>query len=173
MMAGPVDFTPGAMRNASRSDWKAIYSNPYSQGTRCHQLAHYIVHDSPFSMLADAPSEYIDNQECTDFITSLPSTFDNTRILDGVMGEFIVTLREKDNNWFIGGQTDWNPRDITLDFSFLPSGKDFKVTLFKDGVNAEKQAQDYAREEFTANSGSRKTIHLAPGGGFAVSVRPI
>lgn len=173
MMAGPVDFTPGAMRNASRSDWKPMYSNPYSQGTRCHQLAHYIVHDSPFSMLADSPSAYIENQECTDFITALPSVFDETQILDGEMGEYIVSLRKFGEYWFVGGQTDWNPRDYTLSFSFLPTGKSFKVTLFKDGVNADKQAQDYAVESFTANSGSRKLIHMASGGGFAVRVDPL
>ena len=173
MMAGPVDFTPGAMRNASRSDWKAIYSNPYSQGTRCHQIANYIVHDSPFSMLADAPTMYLENQECTDFITSIPSVFDATEVIDGKMGDYIVTLRKSDNIWLIGGQTDWNPRDYTLLFSFLPAGKDFKVTLFKDGVNAEKQAEDYAVEQFTANSGSRKQIHMAPGGGFAVRIDPL
>ena len=173
MMAGPVDFTPGAMRNATRSDWKPMYSNPYSQGTRCHQLAHYIVHDSPFSMLADSPTAYIENQECTDFITSLPSAFDATEILGGKMGEYIVTLRKFGEYWFLGGQTDWNPRDYDLDFSFLPTGKDFKVTLFKDGVNAEKQAQDYAVESFTANSGSRRQIHMAPGGGFAIRIDPL
>lgn len=173
MMAGPVDFTPGAMRNASRSDWKAMYSNPFSQGTRCHQLANYIVHDSPFSMLADSPTAYLENQECTDFITSLPPVFDATEVIDGKMGEYIVTLRKSGDKWILGGQTDWNPRDYTLDFSFLPSGKDFKVTLFKDGVNAGKQAQDYAVEQFKANSGSQKQIHMAPGGGFAVRIDPL
>lgn len=173
MMAGPVDFTPGAMRNATRSDWKAMYSNPFSQGTRCHQIANYIVHDSPFSMLADSPTAYLENQECTDFITAIPSVFDETRVIDGKMGDYIVTLRRSGNNWILGGQTDWNPRDYTLDFSFLPSGKDFKVTLFKDGVNAAKQAQDYAVDQFTANSGSRRLIHMASGGGFAVRIDPL
>lgn len=170
MMCGPVDFTPGAMRNASRADWKAIYYNPMSQGTRCHQMANYIVQDSPFTMLADSPSNYIDNQECTDFISSIPTTFDSTKVIDGKLGEYIVTLRTRDNCWFAAGQTDWNPRDYELDFSFLPAGRNFKATLFKDGINAEKQAQDYEVETLTVNSGSRKGIHLAPGGGFAVKI---
>ena len=173
MMAGPVDFTPGAMRNSNKEEWKAIYSNPMSMGTRSHQVAHYLVHDTPFSMLADSPSNYLENQECLDFISSLPSVFDETRIIDGEMGEYIITLRKKNDSWFIGGQTDWNPRDYELDFSFLPSGSDFKVTIVKDGVNAALQAQDYVLDTFNVNSESKEKIHMAPGGGFAIIVSPL
>lgn len=186
MMTGPVDFTPGAMLNASKADWKAIYYSPMSQGTRCHQIANYIVQDSPFTMLADAPSNYLDNQECTDFITAIPTVFESTRILDGKMGEYIVTLRETPDAWYVAGQTDWNPRDYTLDFSFLDGaasaassgssaasapGRSYAVTLFRDGVNAEKQARDYAIDNFNADSSTTKTIHLAPGGGFALKIK--
>lgn len=171
LMAGPVDFTPGAMLNASKADWKAIYSSPMSQGTRCHQIANYIVQDSPFTMLADAPSNYLDNQECTDFITSIPTVFDATRILDGKMGEYIVTLREAPDAWYVAGQTDWNPRDYTLDFSFLPAGASCEVVLFRDGVNADKQGRDYAVEKFTAKPDTRKSLRLAPGGGFALKIK--
>ena len=173
MMAGPVDFTPGAMKNATKDDWRAHYTNPMSQGTRTHQIAHYIVHDSPFSMLADSPSNYLDNKDCLEFITSIPSTFDETMILDGEMGEYIVTLRKKDNVWFVGGQTDWNPRDYEIDFSFLPSGSGFKVTEVIDGMNAERQAQDHAWETYEVTSESRKKIHMAPGGGFALRIDPL
>lgn len=173
MMCGPVDFTPGAMRNASRSDWKAMYSNPFSQGTRAHQIANYIVQDSPFTMLADNPVSYMENKECTDFITAIPTVFGKTTVLDGKMGEYIVTLRQTDDCWFAGGQTDWNPRDYELDFSFLPAAKNFKVTLLKDGVNAAKQAQDYEVETFEVNSGTKKLIHMAPGGGFALRIDPL
>lgn len=172
MMCGPVDFTPGAMRNATKSDWKAMYSNPFSQGTRAHQVANYIVQDSPFTMLADNPTSYMGNQECTDFITAIPTVFEETKVIDGKMGEYIVTLRQTGNCWFVGGQTDWNPRDYELDFSFLPSAEKFKVTLLKDGVNAGKQAQDYVVETFEVNSGTKKLIHMAPGGGFAVRIDP-
>lgn len=172
MMAGPVDFTPGAMKNATKEDWRAHYTNPMSQGTRTHQLAHYIVHDTPFSMLADSPSNYLENKDCLDFIASIPSQWDETEVLDGELGEYIVTLRKKDNVWLIGGQTDWNPRDYELDFSFLPVGSDFKVTIVKDGMNAEKQAQDHDWETLTVNSESHKKIHMAPGGGFVVRIDP-
>ncbi len=173
MMAGPVDFTPGAMLNASRGDWKAIYSSPMSQGTRCHQIANYIIQDSPFTMLADSPSNYIDNQETTDFIVKIPTVFSSTKVLDGKMGEYIVTLREAPDAWYIAGQTDWTPRDYTLDFCFLPVGKDFEVELFRDGTNAAKQARDYKVEKFKANNATKKNIHLAPGGGFALKISKV
>ena len=173
MMAGPVDFTPGAMLNRSKSDWKPVYSTPMSQGTRTHQMAHYIVHDTPFTMLADSPSNYLDNPDCLSFLSGIPTFWDETTVIDGEMGEYIITLRKKDNVWFIGGQTDWNPRDYELDFSFLPIGSDFKVTIVKDGMNANKQPQDHEWETFTANSESSKKIHMAPGGGFVVRVDPL
>ncbi len=169
MIAGPVDFTPGAMLNASKADWKAIYSSPMSQGTRCHQIANYIVQDSPFTMLADSPSNYIDNQETTDFIVKIPTVFSSTKILDGKMGEYIVTLREAPDGWYVAGQTDWTPRDYTLDFSFLPEGT-YEVTLFRDGDNAAKQARDYKVERFSTDSSKKIPLHLASGGGFALRI---
>ena len=169
MMAGPVDFTPGAMLNASKANWKAIYSSPMSQGTRCHQIANYIVQDSPFTMLADSPSNYLDNQETTDFIVKIPTVFSSTKVLDGKMGEYIVTLREAPDAWYVAGQTDWNPRDYTLDFSFLPDGT-YDVTLFRDGDNAAKQAQDYKIERFSTDSSKKLPLRLAPGGGFALRI---
>ena len=122
MMAGPVDYTPGAMRNATKADWRAMYSTPASMGTRCHQLAAYIVHDSPFTMLCDAPTNYLNEQECVDFITSLPVETDSTFIASGELGKYIVTVRKKDVNWYVGGMTNWDRRDVELDFSFLPEG---------------------------------------------------
>lgn len=170
MMSGPSDFTPGAMQNASKSDWKAIYSAPMSQGTRAHHVANYIIQDSPFTMLADTPSNYIENKETTDFIVGIPTVFNSTTILDGKIGEYIVSLRETDDAWFAAGQTDWNARDYEFDFSFLPAGKTYDVILFRDGVNADKQGKDYKTEIFRADNGSRKKIHLAPGGGFAIKI---
>ena len=170
MMAGPVDYTPGAMRNASKKDFKDIYYNPMSQGTRCHQLAAYVVHDSPLTMLADNPTIYKREQECTDFIVSIPNKgIMETRVLQGKMGEFIVTARKVGDNWYIGGMTDWNARTITLDFDFLDEGS-YEVTLFKDGANADKQAEDYRKEIFTVAKDSKKVIRMASGGGFAMSV---
>ena len=171
MMAGPVDYTPGAMRNASKKDFKPVYYNPMSQGTRSHQMAAYVVHDSPLTMLADNPTAYEKEQECTDFIASVPNVnLDETLVLQGKLGESIVTARRKGNDWYVGGMTDWTPRDITLDFSFLGEGE-YTVTLFRDGLNADKQAEDYVKEVFTVTSSSKKSIRMASGGGFAMSVQ--
>lgn len=170
MMAGPVDYTPGAMRNATKADWRAMYYTPASMGTRCHQLAAYIVHDSPFTMLCDAPTNYLNEQECVDFIASLPVEVDSTFIASGELGKYIVTVRKKDVNWYIGGMTNWNERDVQLDFSFLPEGMSYTAVLFKDGVNANKQAEDYRKETIRIDKDSRLTLHLASGGGFAMKL---
>ena len=170
MMAGPVDYTPGAMRNATKADWRAMYYTPASMGTRCHQLAAYIVHDSPFTMLCDAPTNYLNEQECVDFIASLPVEVDSTFIASGELGKYIVTVRKKDVNWYIGGMTNWDERDVQLDFSFLPEGMSYTAVLFKDGVNANKQAEDYRKETIRINKDSRLTLHLASGGGFAMKL---
>lgn len=170
MMAGPVDYTPGAMRNASKKNFRDVYYNPMSQGTRCHQLAAYVVHDSPLTMLADNPTVYRKEQECTDFIVSLPNKgIEETRVLQGKLGESIVLARRVGTSWYVGGMTDWTARDITLDFDFLTDGT-YEVVLFKDGVNADRQAEDYRKEIFTVTSASKKHIRMASGGGFALSV---
>lgn len=170
MMAGPVDYTPGAMRNASKKAFKDIYHNPMSQGTRCHQLATYVVHDSPLTMLADNPTIYRKEQECTDFIVGIPNSgIEETRVLQGKLGETIVMARKIGTSWYVGGMTDWTAREITLDFDFLDDGT-YNVTLFKDGVNADKQAEDYKKEEFTATSSYKKKIRMASGGGFIMKI---
>ncbi|MCM1612924.1 glycoside hydrolase family 97 protein [Phocaeicola massiliensis] len=170
MMAGPVDYTPGAMRNASKKDFKDIYYNPMSQGTRCHQLAAYVVHDSPLTMLADNPTVYRKEQECTDFIVSIPNKgIEETRVLQGKLGEFVVIGRRVGTSWYVGGMTDWITREVVLDFGFLDGGA-YDVILFRDGINADKQAQDYKKERFTVTASSSKKICMASGGGFAMSI---
>lgn len=170
MMAGPVDYTPGAMRNANQKEFQPIYANPMSMGTRCHQLAAYIVHDSPLTMLCDAPTNYLQEQECVDFIVSIPTQTDDTRILSGELGKYIVTARKKEANWYVGGVTNWDEREITLSFSFLADNQTYHATLFKDGINANKQAQDYQKQTLTITNSSQITIRLASGGGFAMKL---
>lgn len=170
MMSGPVDYTPGAMRNATKKDWHPIYSSPMSMGTRCHQLAAYIIHDSPLTMLCDAPTNYLKEQECVDFITSIPVETDSTFIASGKLGEYIITVRKKDINWFIGGMTNWDARKVKLDFSFLPPNTEYTAIVFKDGINAEKQAEDYQTDTIKVNKQSQMTIQMASGGGFAMKL---
>ncbi|MBQ0023526.1 MAG: glycoside hydrolase family 97 protein [Prevotellaceae bacterium] len=173
MMAGYVDFTPGGMRNATAADFQPVYNNPMTMGTRCHQLAHYIVHDSPLTMLADNPTIYMKEKECTDFICSLPTVYDEMRCIKGKMGEYIVIARRQGNDWYVAGETSWDARDIELSSDFLPVGT-YEITAFMDGVNAEKNASDYQTFSMTAYLGhdprERITVHLASGGGFAAKL---
>ena len=168
-VAGPMDYTPGAMHNATKRSYHANYSEPMSQGTRCHQLALFTVFDSPFTMLCDTPDNYDAEPESRDFIASIPTTWEETRILDGKMGEYIITARKKDGKWYVAGITDWTPREVTVDLSFLGNGS-HKATLFKDGVNAARNARDYKKENIQVNANSPLRIQLAPGGGFAMIV---
>lgn len=169
-MAGYVDFTPGGMRNATAADFQPIYYNPLTMGTRCHQLAHYIVHESQLTMLADNPTIYMQEQECTDFITSIPTVFDQMKVVDGKMGQYLIVARSKGDNWYVAGETNWDARVLTLNLDFLPDGS-YEMILFRDGVNADKAATDYTAERISISS-PKKTIdiRMASGGGFAAKI---
>ena len=169
-VAGPMDYTQGAMRNAAKGNYYPCYEEPMSQGTRCRQLALYMVLDSPFNMLCDTPSNYEREKECTDFISAVPTVWDETIVLDGKMGEYIITARRQGNTWYIGGITNWDSRDLEVDLSFL-GDKTYSGKLFKDGVNAHRIGRDYQSEAIQAKKGDKVKIHLAPGGGFALTLK--
>lgn len=169
-IAGPVDYTQGAMVNAVRQNFRPVHSQPMAPGTRAHQLALYMILYSPLNMLCDSPSNYRREQECTDFIASVPTVWDETVVLDGKMGEYIVTARRKGSDWFIGGITNWTPRDLTVDLTPLNLTDGAQMTLFTDGTNAHRNGNDYRKTTSTAPAGTLN-IHLAPGGGFAASIR--
>lgn len=171
MMAGPMDYTPGAMRNATKSEFKPSHSNPESQGTRCHQLALYTIFEAPLQMMADSPTAYMKEQESTDFIAKIPTTFDETVALDGEVGKFVALARKKADTWYLGAITNWDSREITIDFSFLEKGKKFEADIFSDGINADKAAVDYKREKITVNSTTKLKYRLASGGGLAMIIK--
>ena len=173
MMGGSVDFTPGALRNGTKENWVECYQNPVSMGTRCHQLACYVVHDSPFTMLADAPTSYMREQECTDMIVSIPDVFDRTIIPQGRIGEYIVTARQHGDAWYVGGQTSWTERDVTIALDFLEPSRQYRCTLFADGINANHNAEDYTRHTLQVDSSTQLPIHMASGGGFLMSIVPM
>lgn len=172
MVAGPMDYTQGAMKNAAKGAFAPIYSDPMSQGTRCRQLATYIVFDSPLNMLCDNPSNYEREKECLEFIAGVPVTWDETRILRGEIGKEIVTARRKENVWYIGGLTGWDARDIVLDLSFL-GNLAYDAVLFRDGSNAHRAGRDYKREAFPLSPEKEIKVHMAPGGGFALVLTPV
>lgn len=169
-VAGPMDYTPGAMRNGTKETFHTDYTEPMSQGTRCRQLALFTILDSPFTMLCDSPANYDKEPECRDFIAEIPTIWDETLILDAKMGEYIVTARRKGDSWYIAGLTDWSPREISLDLSFL-GNSDYSAILFRDGANSAKNATDYKKESFKINNKDKLNINLSPGGGFAMIVK--
>lgn len=167
--AGPMDYTQGAMHNASRTNFNSCFTEPMSQGTRCHQLGLYMVLDSPLNMLCDSPSNYMREEECTRFIAEIPTVWDQTLVLDGVMGEYIITARRSGNTWYVGGITDWNARDLEFELPFLRADET-PARIFRDGRNADKVGRDYKCEDLTLKRGEKMRVHLAPGGGFALKI---
>lgn len=170
MLAGPLDYTPGAMHNASKKNFRSIFNQPMSQGTRCHQLALYVVFEAPLCMLADSPSNYDKEPESTRFISSIPTTFDETIALGGEIGKYSLIARRKGNTWYIGAIGNWDQRDISLDFSFLADGN-WKAEIFQDGINANNNGNDYKRTLQEINNRTHTRIHLAEGGGWAAILR--
>jgi len=169
MAAGPMDYTPGAMINFDAVNFHPMFTRPGSMGTRTHQLALYIAYESPLQMLADSPTNYRKEQECTDFITAVPVIWDETRVLEGKTGNYLVIARRSGYDWFIGAMTDWMPRDFDLDLSFLDDGN-YDAVIFSDGINAARHAQDYSRSEKEVSKASVINIKMAPGGGFAARI---
>ena len=170
-VAGPMDYTPGAMRNAAKGNFYPCHSEPMSQGTRCHQLALYVVLDAPLSMLCDSPYLYEQEEECTDFIASVPTVWDETVILDGRLGEYILTARRKGAAWYIGGISGWQGLQTTLDLSFLGEGA-FLAELWQDGMNADRFASDYKKTSRDVSRHTKLPLRLMPGGGFVARIIP-
>lgn len=169
-LSGPMDYTQGAMRNATRTNYYPCNNEPMSQGTRCRQLALYIVFDSPFNMLCDTPSNYMREQECTEFISSVPTFWDETKILKAEVGKCIVTARRKGNIWYIGGINDWNPAELDIDLSFIEDVDNKSVEMFIDGINSHRIARDYRKSMLGRLGKSSIKVKLAPGGGFVMKI---
>lgn len=172
MVAGPMDYTQGAMRNASRTNYRPVFSEPMSQGTRCRQLAEYVIFTSPLNMLCDNPCNYEAEPECTDFIASVPTVWDASVPIDGRVGEYVLMARRRGDTWYVGGLTDWNSRTVSIDLSFLAPGR-YEMTLFADGVNADAVARDFSRTTAVVEAGSSRSVRMAQGGGFAMVLRPV
>jgi alpha-glucosidase len=149
MIAGPMDYTPGALVNMDKVNFTPNFTRPESQGTRAHQVALYVIYESPLQMLSDSPSNYIKEQETTDFIVKIPVVWDDIIGIDGKVGDY----------------------DMDLDLSFLPAGK-YSMDIFQDGINADRYAGDYKHLKTSVKSGDKMKIHLAPGGGWAARITP-
>ncbi len=171
MFLGPMDFTPGAMLNATRLGFAKNFERPMSQGTRCHQLAMYVVYESPLQMLCDSPTNYLHEPECLEFLSAVPSVWDETHVLDARIAEYVAIARRNGKEWYCGAMTDWSSRELLIDFSFLPVGT-FQLEEYRDGLNADRLASDYKKTTRTVTNATKLTIKLAEGGGWAARLRP-
>ncbi|HQM69786.1 MAG TPA: glycoside hydrolase family 97 protein [Bacteroidales bacterium] len=172
MVAGPMDFTPGAMINMEKANFTPVFTRPSSQGTRVHQMALYVLYESPLQMLSDSPSNYMKEQECTDFLVNIPVVWDDLKVLEAKIADYLLLARRSGNDWFVGALTDWNAREMVLDLSFLPAGE-FIIEIFQDGINADKHAQDYKHLKKNVKQGEKLKINLAPGGGWVARISPV
>ena len=140
-------------------------------GTRCHQLAMYVVFESPLQMLSDSPSNYMREPEVMEFLAPVPSVWDDTKVLDGRIAEYVLVARRNGSDWYVGAMTDWTARELEVDFSFLPEGN-FSMEAYQDGVNADRMASDYKKVRMRVNKSTKLKIKLAPGGGWAARIHP-
>jgi alpha-glucosidase len=171
--AGPMDYTPGSMRNSNEENFRPINDMPMSKGTRVNQMAQYVVFEVPLQMLADNPTIYRREQECTEFISKIPTTYDAIVPLNSRVAEYVAVARKKGNNWYVGAMTDWTPREMTIDFSFLEPGVTYHAEVFSDGINADRDATDYKKEEIQIKAGDKIDIKLMNGGGWVARLEKL
>lgn len=170
MACGPMDYTPGAMRNAKKGEFAERYYIPMSQGTRCHQLGMYVIYESPLQMLCDSPTNYEKEPDMMAFLAPVPTTWDETIALDAKVGDYVIMARRKGNKWWLGGMTDWTARKSEITLDFLESGKEYTLTLWEDGINVHRNAEDYKMSSRKVSKGDKIVINLASGGGFAATI---
>ncbi len=171
MVAGPMDYTPGATINGTKDDFVERWYHPMSQGTRAHQAAIYITYESPLQMLCDSPSSYYREHEFTSFITQVPTVWDQTCALEAKAGDYLLIARRSGEKWYVAGLNDWNERELPLTLDFLDD-KLYDVEIFRDGVNANVWASDYKVEHVTAKKGDSMQVKMANGGGWAAIFTP-
>jgi alpha-glucosidase len=164
-----MDYTPGAMRNATKLTFAPIFGQPMALGTRCQQLAMYVVYESPLQMLSDSPSNYLREPEIMDFLGPVPTEWDETKVLAARIADYVVVARRNGHDWYVGAMTDWTPRDLDIDLSFLPEGS-FTMEAYQDGVNADRYASDYKKTTTKVDRTTKVKLHLASGGGWAARI---
>lgn len=172
MVAGPMDYTPGAMLNGNKDTFKPSWTRPMSVGTRCHELAKYVIYESPLQMLADSPSNYRKEKECMEFLSQVPVIWDDTRVLGAEVAGYIIIARKYQDKWYAGAMTDGYPREFTIQTDFLEEGK-YKASIWKDGLNADKYPSDYKKTEIEVDKNSSLDIRMIPGGGWVAIIEKI
>ena len=170
MLEGSFDYEPLVFNNATKKGFRTIEGMVMTQGTRCHQLAMFVVYDNPMEIFGGNPSQAWMEPKFTELMANIPTTWDETKIIDGKVGEYIITARQKGNEWFVGGMSNWTPRDVAIKFDFLDDSGNYKATICKDGVNADRYAADYILTDTILKKNDSIKIHLAPGGGFLIKL---
>ena len=170
MVVGPMDYTQGAMRNASKANYYPCHHAPMSQGTRCRQLAMYAIYFAPFAMLCDSPSLYEREAECTKFIAEFPTVWNETVTLDGHIGDYVAMARRSGNTWYVGVMGDWTPRKVELDLSKILGEGNYVAEVFRDGLNADRLGEDYIHETVEVPSSRKMVAELAPAGGYVLKI---
>ena len=165
MVAGPMDYIPGTMNNAQKHNFRPVGDRPMGLGTRAHDLALFVILESPMQMLPDAPSDYYREHECTEFIARIPVEWDETRVLEARAGDYVVLARRRGSTWFVGAITDWERRSFDLRLDFLDDGR-YEMEAICDGANADTRAIDYKKEMQKVEWGQTVHVDLAPGGGW-------
>jgi alpha-glucosidase len=171
MTAGPMDYTPGAMINATKENFRIVFTEPMSIGTRAHQASMYVCYESPLQMLADNPSNYLKDTAFTRFIASIPTVWDTTIALEAKAAEYLVIARKNGSNWYVGAMTNFTKRNLAIDLNFLDD-RNYTLTILSDGINADKHASDYIISRQTFKKGQRINIEMEKGGGWVAILRP-
>ena len=172
MLLGPMDYTPGGMRNSNERSFKAIRDIPRVQGTRAHMAAQYVLFLSTLQMISDMPSEYMKEQKLLDFIAAVPTTWDDTKVIEGKIGDYVVIARRKGDKWYLGGMCGWGGKDVEIDLSkFLPEGK-YLAKIVRDTINSDDIPEDYKIETKKVTSDTKLKLSMRSGGGFAVKFMP-
>lgn len=169
MVCGPMDYTPGAMRNFQPDNFQSSRERSGSMGTRCHQIAQFIIYESGIKMFSDSPSNYYREKETTAFLAEIPVMWDELEVLEAKVGEYLIIARRSDDKWFVAGMTNETERSFSVDLSFLES-KEYKATIMQDGINASRFGEDYQILEKVVSNNSKLKIKMAPGGGFAAII---
>lgn len=168
MVAGPMDYTPGGMNNFHAKDFKIWFDTPGTVGTRCHQLGMYVVYESPLQMLADSPSNYYREPEAMKFLSQVPVVWDETRVLEAKVGEYILVARRNGDKWYIGGLTGNDAREFEVSLDFISGNR--TMTSWEDGINVEIQARDCSVRTKAVKTGDRITVKMYNGGGYAAVI---
>jgi alpha-glucosidase len=171
MFAGPMDYIPATLRNSTKENFRAVGDYPMGQGTRAHSMALFVILNSPMTMLPDSPSDYTREKESTDFLSKIPVVWDETKLLQGLIGKYTVVARRSGNEWYVGAITDWNGRHLDLETDFLKPGK-YRLEAISDGINAGKRAEDYRKIDMFFQAGDILKCTLASGGGWTARITP-